>query len=112
MGTSEDSAERAYGQVGIGVSYNSLDVLKPCKIKLNVEFRTTGPHFTGWYLLDGVKWARISVPKGAKTIGPSLFGQMAKELKLDKGDFVRLLDCPLSGDEYLSIQRRIRDEQP
>jgi len=95
----------------MGFSYSSLGVLKPCETKLNVEFRATGPHFTGWYLLDGVKWVRISVPKGRKPIGPILFGQMAKELKLDKGDFARLLDCPLSADEYLAIQRRIRDGQ-
>lgn len=93
----------------MGRSYNSSDVLKPCRIKLQIDFRANGPHYTGWYVLDGAKWARTSVPKGDKPIGPGLFLQMAKDLHLSKCDFTRLLDCPLSGDEYLTIQRRNRD---
>jgi hypothetical protein len=95
----------------MGLDYSSSDVLKPCRTKLDVDFRASGPHYTGWFVLDGTKWARISVPKGNKPIGPGLLLQMAKDLHLGKNDFIRLLDCPLSGDEYLTIQRRNRDGQ-
>lgn len=35
-----------------------------------------------------------------KTIGDSLLNPMAKQCKLDKNDFIDLIDCPLSRDDY------------
>jgi hypothetical protein len=93
-----------------GSSYTSDDVLKPCETKLHISFEHGGPHFTGWYRLDGVKWVRVSVPKGRKTLKPKLFHRIMKDMHLSKEDFKRFLDCPLKEDEYIEIQRRIREQ--
>lgn len=37
---------------------------------------------------------------GAREIGESLLGRMARQCKLSRADFDRLVDCPLSRDAY------------
>jgi hypothetical protein len=92
----------------MGFDYRTDDVLKPCRTKLHVEFRANGPHFSGWYVLDGEKWRKVVVSKGRKSISEALFCQMAREINLTKEDFKRLLDCPLKEDEYIAIQREFK----
>ena len=35
-----------------------------------------------------------------ETINDSLLNPMARQCKLDKSDFINLVDCPLSRDDY------------
>ena len=80
---------------------------KCCEDKLDIEFRK-GKEFNGWFILDGKKAARITVPKGRKTIRPKTYSNMARQLKLNVGEFDDLLECPLEkpGDE-----ERLRSQQ-
>ena len=45
------------------------------------------------------------VSHGEKEIHDVLLGQMAKQARLVKKDFLDLVDCPLSADEYLKKLR-------
>jgi hypothetical protein len=45
-------------------------------------------------------WTKTSHGSGHKDISPINLGKMAKQCKLDKNDFERLLDCPLSREDY------------
>jgi hypothetical protein len=45
----------------------------------------------------------LTVPKGRKGIPRKTYSSMAKQLGLTVGDFDRLLECPLTKDEYEKI---------
>lgn len=47
-------------------------------------------------------WTKISHGSEHRDISPINLGKMAKQCKLDKDDFERLLDCPLSREDYQS----------
>ena len=42
---------------------------------------------------------------GAATIGDSLSGLMARQLRLTKSQFLALIDCPISEGDYRTILR-------
>lgn len=46
------------------------------------------------------------ISHGANEIGDPLIAKMAKQVKLSKRDFVQLVECPMSYDDYL---RRLRE---
>ena len=82
--------------------YTTADVKRVCENKLGVKFRN-GAEQNGWFILDGVKCARITVPKGKKDIPPKTYKSMSTQLRLNVEDFDRLLACPLKRDEYEAI---------
>ncbi len=82
--------------------HHTKDVKKICEKKLDINFRK-GKEFNGWYVLNGKKTARITIPKGRKPIPEKTYKSMAKQLKLNLAQFDDLLDCPLSSQEYLKI---------
>jgi hypothetical protein len=45
------------------------------------------------------------ISHGEKDIGDRLLGMMARQLRLSKRDFLNLIDCPLSFDEYVKLLR-------
>ena len=63
-------------------------------------------HFFIYYTLDGkkslIKTKTSHTPK-MKQIGDSLLGQMAKQCKLSKQEFLNLVDCPLDQQAYEEI---------
>ena len=83
---------------------NARSIYESCKNKLNIEFRK-GKELTGWYLLNGKKFARISVPKGRKDIAPKTRASIAAQLKLTDEQLDGLVDCWLSGAAYELLQR-------
>jgi hypothetical protein len=46
---------------------------------------------------------RTKLSHGINEVGDSLIGQMSKQTKLSKSQFVDLINCPLSAEEYLNI---------
>ena len=46
------------------------------------------------------------VSHGSKEVGDSLIGQMAKQLRLSKANFVDLVECPMGHDEYVAELKR------
>ena len=59
-------------------------------------------YFT-YYTKDGKKtniFTKLSRGTHYKSINDSLLNPMARQCKLDKSDFINLIDCPLSRDDY------------
>lgn len=84
-------------------SFNTRDVKLCCERKLDIEFRTTGKEFNGWFTKDNRKYMRVTVPKGRKPIGRMLYKSMARQLGLTVPKFDDLLDCPLDKQGYETI---------
>lgn len=60
-------------------------------------------HVFLWYLCDGKKtgvYTKVSHGSGGADIGSPLLGKMARQCRLSKGDFLDLVDCPLSAEDY------------
>ena len=85
-------------------NFNCHDVKTCCENKLNIDFRGGG-ELNGWFILNGKKVARITVPKGRKFIPPGTYKTMAKQLKLNIAEFDDLLECPLKKEKYEEILR-------
>ncbi len=45
----------------------------------------------------------LSHDAGGSEIGDNLLGRMARQVKLNRGDFLRLIDCPMAREEYDAI---------
>jgi len=82
--------------------FSTFVVKNRCEQKLKIEFRS-GKEFNGWFVLNNIKIARITIPKGRKSIPPKTYKAMAKQLKLNVAQFDDLLNCPLGYDEYVTI---------
>ncbi|MBI4746257.1 MAG: hypothetical protein HY786_06930 [Deltaproteobacteria bacterium] len=89
--------------------YSTSDVKKQCENKLDIEFRSGG-EFNGWFWLDNMKVARITVPKGRKPIPPKTYKSMATQLKISIEDFDDLLECPLTKDKYEKKLRALNQQ--
>ncbi|MFT0899509.1 hypothetical protein [Candidatus Methanoprimaticola sp. MG2] len=54
--------------------------------------------------MDGIKTRiRTKISHGEREIGDPLILKMARQLKLDKREFLELVDCNLSGNAYLQM---------
>ncbi|MGA7497698.1 MAG: hypothetical protein WBX00_13315 [Isosphaeraceae bacterium] len=73
--------------------------------------RTEGEHhYFVYHTRDGLKSrARTKTSHSPKTkdIADNILGQMARQCLLTKPEFLRLVDCPMTRDEY---ERRLRDQ--
>ena len=54
---------------------------------------------------------RTKISHGEKEIHDGLLGQMAKQTKLVKKEFLELVDCPMTLERYLELLRE-RDHLP
>lgn len=69
-----------------------------------------GSHRFYTLMVDGRKSGITTMTsKGTKykTLGDPLVAAMARELKLNKKQFIQFVDCKISGEEYLVL---VRDE--
>lgn len=82
--------------------FHTKDVKSTCERKLQIEFRAS-KEYNGWYIFNGKKAARITIPKGKKPIPPKTYKSMANQLCLTVKEFDELLNCPLTGEEYEKI---------
>jgi len=78
--------------------------------KLEIQFRTSGPHFTGWYILEGRKTHRISIPKGRKTLSTGVQKDVREKLRLDEEDFISLIKCPMKGKDYAAKMQELQEQ--
>lgn len=64
--------------------------------------RGNGDHNFFHYHTKAGKKSRVftKTSHGAREIDDSLLGQMAKQCRLSRADFDRLIDCPLDRDNY------------
>ena len=67
-----------------------------------------GKHPVYWYVLDGKKTLRITLPNthgGTHTLTPGFLKQIRDALRLSGDQLVDLIECPLSAAEYAAIVR-------
>lgn len=63
----------------------------------------THHHVFIYVRMDGKKTnvrTRTSHSSKMKSIGDPLLGEMAKQCKLSRAEFIKLVDCPLSREDY------------
>jgi predicted RNA binding protein YcfA (HicA-like mRNA interferase family) len=66
-----------------------------------------GDHTFYHLIVNGKKTViNTKISHGEKEIGDKLLGMMARQLRLSRRDFLNLVDCPLSLDEYLLVLRQ------
>ncbi len=78
------------------------------KLSLEEAPGKRGKHPVYWYLLDGKKTLRITLPNthgGSHTLTPGFLKQIRDALRLSGDQLVDLIECPLSAEEYAAIVR-------
>ena len=80
-------------------SYSSMDVRTICENKLKIDFGAA-KEYNGWYIFNGKKTRRITIPKGRKFIPPGTYASMAKQLSLRNKEMDEMLECTLSKAAY------------
>ena len=77
--------------------------------KLSIVFRK-GSERVGWYILDGKKLVRISIPKihgGGACLSPGLTKKVMNNLKVSVDEFIALYECPMTGTHYEQKMREL-----
>jgi hypothetical protein len=67
------------------------------------------PHPVFWYVLDGKKQLRITLPNihgGSGSISTGFLKQVKENLRLSNQQFVDLIACPLDADQFAVIIRK------
>lgn len=57
-------------------------------------------YFTYWSLAGKKSIVFTKTSHGARELNDNLLAQMARQCKLSKNEFVNLIDCPLSREDY------------
>ena len=95
------------------MDYTDTRVMAVCENKLGVEFRKTrSPEMKGKVYLDGKYHACIIVRHGRKSIPKGTCSSMARQLGLTSKDFGRLIDCPMSTEEYFKKTGGAQSDTP
>lgn len=84
--------------------HDSADLKRRCEGKLGIVFRD-GKEFNGWFIHNGKKICRITVPKERKPLKPGTFGNMARQLNISAGQLDDLVQCPFGLAGYLAVLR-------
>ncbi len=92
-------------------SFDTYHVRKVCETKLNISFGK-GKEGNGYFIYNGSRFARITIPKGRKNIPPKTYKCMALQLKLSVEQFDQLLECPLGLKEYIEIHSQKLSNPP
>jgi len=72
---------------------------------LQKGFRQSNTHHEMFYLFVNNKKTsiRTRLSHGISDYGDSLLGQMARQLKLERGKFEEFIECPLTEKEYIEL---------
>ena len=69
--------------------------------------RRSNDHIFYHLIVNGKKTViNTKISHGEKEIGDRLLGMMARQLHLNRRDFLDLVDCPLTQDDYLKMLRQ------
>ena len=64
-------------------------------------------HINYWYQPEGKKTViKTKISHSANDIGDSLIGKMSRQTHLDKQQFLDLVNCPLSKEDYYEIVKK------
>lgn len=65
-----------------------------------------GDHDYYWLYVDDVRtgiYTKLSRGEKYRTIGDGLVKEIARQIKLQKGEFLEFVQCTLSGDAYVAL---------
>ncbi len=83
------------------------------KLDLQAGISKRGPHTVYWYYLDGKKTLRVTMPNihgGSSSVSTGFLDSVRENLRMTRPQFVDLVDCPLSAEEFERIVRTILDQ--
>lgn len=85
------------------------DKIKNALLKKGFKIQESDHHFFSFYCNGEKTTIRTKISHGEKEIDDSLINKMQKQLHLTKQEFLDLINCPLSEDEYkkLMFQRNV-----
>lgn len=93
-----------------------MTTLKTAKVerallsKLGFESKV-GHHRIFRLYLDGKLVARTCISHGHREVGRYHIGQMARQMRLSRREFLDAIECPLTRDEYCGLLRqRLKDQ--
>lgn len=90
------------------LNFSPKDITAALESKLRVDFRN-GKERNGWFILDGKKIIRFTIPHVHSTWGKGTVGDVRRKSRLDQQQFKDLVECPLSLTEFEEIQRKLVD---
>ena len=73
--------------------------------KLQLKVRSTG-HRYGWFTFEENKILRVHFSHGKGSIPGRVSDKIRSQLRLSQDDFKKLIACPLSREDYVSILKR------
>lgn len=78
--------------------------------KLDLKVRSTG-HKYGWLIVKDKKILRVHYSHGKGDIPNKIVNKIRGQLKLSQKDFIELINCPLTLEDYINLlkQKRIID---
>lgn len=80
------------------------------KLSLERASGTRSKHPVYWYILDGKKQLRVTLPNihgGSNKLSPGFIKGVRDDLRLSSTQLVDLVKCPLSADDYADIIRQL-----
>lgn len=85
------------------IQYLAYAVKKVCENKAQAEFRSGG-ELNGWIRnSQGLKAARVTIPKGRDPLKMGTLNSIIRQLKLDRTTFATFMDCSMRREEYLAL---------
>jgi hypothetical protein len=78
------------------------------KLDLGSGISKRGKHPVYWYYLDGKKTLRVTMPNvhgGSSAVSTGFLDSIRENLRVTRSQFVDLVSCPLSAEEYEQIVR-------
>ncbi len=87
--------------------HDKARVARAVSKKAGVRFRS-GSEQTGPVVLDGKRVFNVTVPKGRGDLTPGTQNAIRDQLKLSRDDFTRLVDCTMTGTDYMNLLREMR----
>ena len=85
-----------------------MSTRKTSQIKNSLTSKGFKPEYTHhemfWLYVDDKRTGiRTRISHGKNEYGDNLLGQMARQIKLKRAELDDLIDCPLTGEAYLTI---------
>lgn len=75
--------------------------------KLDLKVRSTG-HKYGWLIVKDKKILRVHYSHGKGDIPDKIVNKIRGQLKLSQKDFIGLVKCPLTFEDYINILKHKR----
>ena len=88
------------------LTYLKQQIAHAIKHKLKGTPRSTKENNV-WYEIDGVKVLRITYPHGKGTLSPGTLNSIKNQLKLNREQFIDLIECPMKAKDYEDIIRSL-----